>query len=61
MSELPMTFKEWSAPEEIPGVVATGAYGGQWLQRDTPMRFHIFEYIARNALLRWWESVPAAP
>lgn len=58
MSEVPDFHSEWAAPDEIPTALAMGINGGQWLQKDTPMRFHMFEYIARNALLKWWECVP---
>jgi hypothetical protein len=27
-----------------------------WLQKDIPMNLHLFEYIARNSLLKWWAS-----
>ena len=34
-----------------------GAYGGVWTAKDAPMKLHLFEYIVRGALLRWWESM----
>lgn len=43
--------------EEKPSGLATKAYGGVWVVKDTPMLLHIFEYIVRNSLLKWWESM----
>jgi hypothetical protein len=34
-----------------------GAYGGVWAAKDAPMKLHLFEYIVRGALLKWWESM----
>ena len=34
-----------------------GAHGGVWTAKDAPMKLHLFEYIVRAALLRWWESM----
>jgi hypothetical protein len=42
---------------EIPTGGATQGMGGTWVHKDTPMLLHIFEYIVRNALLKWWESM----
>lgn len=41
---------------EIPSGLASSARGGVWLADDTPILLHTFEYIARNALLKWWQS-----
>lgn len=41
---------------EIPAGLASSTKGGVWLAEDTPILLHTFEYIARNALLKWWES-----
>jgi hypothetical protein len=38
---------------------ATGTKGSVWVARDLPMLLHTFEYIARKALLKWWESMAA--
>ncbi|MDX6530264.1 MAG: hypothetical protein QOH41_2554 [Blastocatellia bacterium] len=34
-----------------------GAYGGVWTARDAPMKLHLFEYIVRGALIKWWDSM----
>jgi len=31
--------------------------GGTWQEKDTPMLLHTFEYIVRNALLKWWKTL----
>ena len=30
--------------------------GNEWLSKDMPMYLHIFEYIVRHSLLKWWEE-----
>lgn len=45
------------APEETPGGLASGSRGSSWLAKDTPMLLHVFAYIVRGALLRWWTSI----
>jgi hypothetical protein len=42
---------------EKPFGYATEAYRSVWMAEDTPMLLHTFEYIARNALLKWWKSM----
>jgi hypothetical protein len=44
-----------SSPEEKPLGKAIGAMGSVWLAEDTPILLHLFEHIARGALLRWWD------
>lgn len=48
---------DWDAPYEKPSGLATGYLGGVWLAEDTPILLHTFEYIARGALLKWWDSI----
>jgi hypothetical protein len=43
--------------EEIPLGIAVSGMGGVWIAKDTPMLLHTFEYITRNILLKWWNSV----
>jgi hypothetical protein len=43
--------------EEIPSGLAVRAKGGAWTNKDAPMLLHIFEYIVRNSLLKWWQSM----
>lgn len=42
---------------EIPQGLGTSAKGGTWVLKDTPMLLHTYEYIVRNAILKWWKSV----
>lgn len=42
---------------ERPAFLAMEAKGGVWVQKDTPMFLHTFEYIVRNVLIKWWESM----
>lgn len=41
---------------EVP-VIGLGTYssGGTWIREDVPVNLHAFHYIARHALLNWWE------
>lgn len=59
MCQAPFSHTEWSAPSEVPMGFATSAYNATWVSGDTPMHFHMFEFIARHTLLKWWER--AAP
>jgi hypothetical protein len=56
-------FSGGDAFGELPGAGGTAAGFGDnvWLARDTPMTFHLFEHIARGALLAWWESLLPTP
>lgn len=42
---------------EKPLGLAHGAGDAAWSGEQTPMLLHTFEYIARNALLKWWKSM----
>jgi len=57
MCERPYYQKGWEAYAEKPIGLGMGVHGGQWLIEDTPMTLHSFEYIARNAIINWWETV----
>lgn len=47
---------------EIPLGTAMTAAGGAWTKEDAPMQLHIFEYIVRGALLKFWKwCLPAVP
>ncbi len=43
-------------PSERP-IGATSTLGAVWLQEDIPILLHTFEYVARGALNRWWDSL----
>ena len=48
---------ETKAWEEISGgsSISTGVH--IWVKEDLPMNLHTFEYIVRNAILKWWEDM----
>lgn len=53
---------QWEAPGETMPGLGMISNGTPWARADLPMPLHTFEYIARGALLRWWDSlVSAAP
>jgi hypothetical protein len=41
---------------EVPTGLSSSTRGSTWARKDTPMLLHTFEYLVRNALLRWWSS-----
>lgn len=44
-------------PESEVPFIGLGSYssGGTWIPKDVPINLHTFHYIARHALLNWWE------
>jgi hypothetical protein len=56
MCNAPRLDSSWQAPAEKMVGQATSERGGVWLQKDIPMNLHLFEYIARNVLLNWWQE-----
>jgi hypothetical protein len=61
MTEPPDKHESWEAVAEKPTGLAQSSGGGSWVAADTPMLLHMFEYITRNALCKWWKSmVPPA-
>lgn len=47
---------------ETPLSSGMAGQGGAWKKKDAPMQLHIFEYIARDTLLRWWKwNLPSVP
>ncbi|HSB15577.1 MAG TPA: hypothetical protein VLE22_14055 [Bryobacteraceae bacterium] len=48
---------DWPAPPEKPLGLAASARGGVWVAKDVPLHLHVFEYLARGALLNWWQSL----
>jgi hypothetical protein len=49
----PRTYGDALAERQAYG--GAGAMGGIWSAADLPIFLHVFEYIARNALLSWWD------
>jgi len=41
---------------EKPTDTAMSTLGSTWTAKDLPMYLHIFEYIVRGSLLKWWRS-----
>lgn len=50
-----------NVPAEKSWSTAGGAWSTTWLGKDTPMLLGTFEYIARHALLKWWQRLPLRP
>ena len=48
--------KAW---HEKPFAIAYSGLGGTWRSKDIPMYLNTFEYIVRNALLKWWRELGA--
>ena len=58
MCEPPYKYHEtWEAGAERPIGLAMSGSGGTWLENDTPMLLHTFEYIARKTIDAWWTSM----
>lgn len=49
------------AYEERPLGIASGTATSWWSKDDLPMNLHLFEYVARHALLNWWTSLAKPP
>lgn len=43
--------------EELPIGLAAGDASNWWAGHDLPMHLHLFEYITRSVLLKWWRSL----
>jgi hypothetical protein len=56
MCSAPGTMREWNAPAETLTSLGIHQGGSTWLKHDVPFHLHIFEYIARNAILEWWRQ-----
>ncbi len=42
---------------EKPRGLGSQAKGAVWDAKDTPMLLHLFEYIVRKSLLKWWQRM----
>jgi hypothetical protein len=47
----------WDAPYEKPSGLAISSKGGTWRAEDVPILLHVFHYIVRGALLKWWQDL----
>jgi hypothetical protein len=57
---LPMCEPMWPVGNvlaEKPMALAVATADAAWRVEDTPMLLHVFEHIARHALLGWWASM----
>ncbi|MEU0093875.1 hypothetical protein [Kribbella sp. NPDC006257] len=46
-----------NAIQEVPYGLNSGSNGAIWAAKETPMLLSTFEYIARGALLAWWDEL----
>ena len=53
MCEPPHVLDE-GVPLETPLGLSSQIGGSAWLAQDTPMLLHVFEYLTRRALQKWW-------
>jgi hypothetical protein len=49
--------EENGAIQEVPWGHSSGGQGGIWDAKESPMLLATFEYIARGALLSWWDEL----
>lgn len=49
--------KSDAAYQEVPFGLAMSSRGATWRKAKTPMLLHVFEHLARGALLGWWQSL----
>jgi hypothetical protein len=45
-----------AAYQEVPTGLAMNSRSATWERTQTPMLLHVFEYLARGAILNWWQS-----
>jgi hypothetical protein len=57
MCEPPIKLDESGTLSETPLGLATSIGSNVWVAKDVPILFHTFEYIGRNAILNWWQSM----
>lgn len=53
----PPFLRSDNAFEEKPSAISISMGAHTWVAKDIPLYFHTFEYIVRNALINWWESM----
>lgn len=56
MCSPPRSMREWNAPAETLTSLGIHQAGSTWLKNDVPFHLHVFEYIARSAILEWWRE-----
>jgi len=60
MCSPPMPAGEKGEFEEILSALSASMKGSVWAAKDIPITLHTFEYIARNAILNWWQEMVKA-
>ena len=45
------------ATQEVPYGLSSSGLGGSWMAKEAPMLLSTFEFIARGALLHWWDEL----
>jgi len=45
------------AIQEVPYGLSSSGLGGSWMADEAPLLLSTFEYIARGALLHWWDEL----
>lgn len=60
MCEPPLPVGEKGEVAEIPVGLAASMKGGVWVAKDTPTLLHTYEYIVRNVILNWWDSLTSS-
>lgn len=61
MLEAPGRFEHGQPPIEKPLGLAVGHGGSVWQAHELPMLLHVFEYVTREALLRWMHDRESGP
>ena len=50
-------YRDKKSYAEVPIGLATHTKGATWVKGDTKILLHTFEYIVRNVLINWWDSI----
>ena len=56
MCQAPMKYSRGNLPEKPLGE-GHSSHFGTWRKADVPILLHTYEYIVRESLLKWWESM----
>jgi len=57
----PVSPTEAGVLQEVPLAHGAASGGGVWTKDQLPMLLHVFTYVARGSLLKWWASLAARP
>jgi hypothetical protein len=56
MCSPPTSLPDLGVSAEIPTALAHSEKGATWIRADMPLHLHVFEYVTRHVLLKWWSS-----